>query len=126
MTFEIRLEKPQLEWLQNLMETGIEKAGRLEGGWANHIEHLLAIKEALENADKADRKVATAPRTRRTKEEIETEKKGALCPEHPKRALKQRPSDDCKSCWAAYKRLEPMKYPAAWRAFKAAQKKKGA
>jgi len=124
MAFLVRLEKEDAEWLANLMATGIEKASRLEGGWANHIERLLAIQTALEEKDKADHQPGDkVERTRRTKEEIEAEKRQALCPDHPKNQLKKRPSTDCDGCWSAYERLEPMKYEAARRSYEASKRK---
>ena len=122
-SYTIELDKAEVEWLETLMQQGVDKAARFVGGWADHIEKLLAIQKALSNKTVV-RTESTQRAPRRSSEDIQAERKQALCKDHPLRTLKKRPTDDCKTCWAQYKRLEPMKYPKAWRDFKAAQRKK--
>lgn len=129
MAFSITLEKEHLKWLEDLIGGQIERVNRSSnpestGGWSAHIEHMLAIKEACENKKTTESTVERKPVQRRTKDEVEAEKNQALCKDHPLRTLKKRPTDDCKTCWAEYKRLEPMKFDKAWRDYKQSVRKK--
>lgn len=64
-------------------------------------------------------------RKRRTKAEMQEANLFTLCPDHPTYTAKKAPrrTEDCKTCWDAYKKFNPLTYQSkrtAWEQGKAA------
>jgi hypothetical protein len=109
LTFE---SKKTIEWLEKIFQSMMAKAIENPSQFVDVAYELEDIKQALKNqttkSDKQDlAKNQKEIYARRSKEKAYTPN---LCPEHPTYSGQRVPTIDCEGHWAAYKKMNPMKY----------------
>lgn len=131
MAYFIRLERTEdLEWLQSILNNSIAKLREGSSMLMAASENIVRVHDAVINAVPAkegsvlgiteefpgDIKVPAKKPAKKEKPQ-ESEWMPNLCKTHPKNEIKRVPRTDCQGCWAAYKKLHPMKYDKAKRDF---------
>ncbi len=111
-------DKKTVEWLEKLLGNMYDKARSDPGRFVDLAFVLEDMKQALKNI-----KSVTSSEERRQEVKEAKEKKARssytpnLCPEHPTYSGQRVPTIDCEGHWAAYKKMNPLKYEAARRKY---------
>lgn len=104
-------DKADYEWLVGLMARSKEKMKENPSVLSEMAAHVLNVSDALEAAERVNTS------SEKKKPKIVDEYIPNLCKDHPKNKAERPPRTDCKGCWEAYKRLNPLKYDVARRTY---------
>lgn len=121
LTFE---NKKTIEWLEKFYEGIISRAKENPDRFVDIAYELEDLKQALKNLNTKSDKQDLADNqkqiySRRSKEKPYTPN---LCPEHPTYSGQRVPTIDCEGHWAAYKKMNPMKYEMQRRKYERSKK----
>ena len=133
MAYYIKIDtKQQFEFIKRIVENSHVKMHSNVGAYVEYIDIVDALKEAFDNPvdfravgqsiQKEEEKIleaATKSKTvNKTRKKLPAVAKlPSLCEDHPTFRAMRAPRTDCKTCWAAYKRLNPTKWANAHRKF---------
>ena len=127
MSYTIEIQtKEQFEYIKRIVENSHRMMHSNTSAYVEYLDTVDALKKAFDNpaVTKNPEPELPSPAKKKTsaKKRSAVAKLPVFCKEHPTYGAKRAPRTDCKTCWEAYKRLNPTLWAPARRKFERTQR----